>query len=128
LKDQQVMDAFGTNFRAERTRRLDVVAFRSSCSTDIAPVALRGISTAGINLGIALGQLLSNAVVKGFGEWTSRWAYAAPFAVQMFFVAFLAAGFYFVPESPWFLVRKGKDEQALKALQTLWGKDMNVSE
>jgi MFS family permease len=124
LKDQQVMDAFGTNFRTERTRRLDVVAFRSSCSTDIAPVALRGTSTAGINLGIALGQLLSNAV----GEWTSRWAYAAPYAIHMFFVAFLAAWFYFVRESPWFLVRKGKEEQALKALQTLWGKDMNVSE
>jgi MFS family permease len=98
-----------------------------ACS-EIAPVVLRGISTAGINLGIAMGQLLSNAVVKGFGEWTSRWAYAAPFAIQMFFVAFLAAGFWFVPESPWYLVRKGRDEQALQALQKLWGKNTDVSE
>ncbi|KAH5037000.1 hypothetical protein HBI75_079330 [Parastagonospora nodorum] len=98
-----------------------------ACS-EIAPVALRGISTAGINLGIALGQLLSNAVVKGFGEWTTRWAYAAPFAIQMFFVAFLSAGFYFVPESPWYLVRQGRDEQALKSLQTLWGNGIDVNE
>jgi len=98
-----------------------------ACS-EIAPVVLRGISTAGINLGIAVGQLLSNAVVKGFGEWTSRWAYAAPFALQLLFVAFLVAGFAFVPESPWYLVRKGKDEQALAALQKLWGKNTDVSE
>jgi MFS family permease len=98
-----------------------------ACS-EIAPVVLRGISTAGINLGIALGQLLSNAVVKGFGQWTSRWAYAAPFAIQMFFVVFLATGFWFVPESPWYLVRVGKDEQALQALQKLWGKNTDVSE
>lgn len=98
-----------------------------ACS-EIAPVVLRGISTAGINLGIAVGQLLSNAVVKGFGEWTTRWAYAAPFAIQLFFVAFLVCGFVFVPESPWYLVRRGKDEEALQALQKLWGKDMDVRE
>ncbi len=55
------------------------------CS-ELSPVILRGITTAGVNLGIVLGQLLSNAVVKGFGERTDRWAYRAPFAFQFFFV------------------------------------------
>ena len=50
------------------------------CS-EISTVVLRGISTAGINLDIAIGHLLSNAVVKGFSERTDRWAYAAPFAI-----------------------------------------------
>ncbi|KAH7558305.1 hypothetical protein BM1_05577 [Bipolaris maydis] len=93
---------------------------------EIAPVVLRGISTAGINLGIAIGQLLSNAVVKAFGERTDRWAYAAPFAIQLFFCLFLICGLPFAPESPWYLARKGKDTEALRALQTLWGKDTNV--
>ncbi|RXG50444.1 hypothetical protein VDGE_04820 [Verticillium dahliae] len=62
-----------------------------ACS-ELAPVALRGYATAGVNLGIALGQLLSNEVVKAFGEWTSRWAYRGPFATQLFFVAFLLDG------------------------------------
>jgi len=55
------------------------------CS-ELSPVILRGITTAGINLGIVLGQLLSNAVIKGFGERADRWAYRAPFAFQLFFV------------------------------------------
>lgn len=70
-----------------------------ACS-EIAPVVLRGISTAGINLGIAIGQLLSNAVVKGFGQRTDRWAYAAPFAIQLSFSLFLLCGFPWIPESP----------------------------
>lgn len=52
----------------------------------VSPVSLRGITTAGINLGIVVGQLLSNAAVKGFGERTDRWAYRAPFALQLIFV------------------------------------------
>lgn len=47
---------------------------------------IRGITTAGVNLGIVIGQLLSNAAIKGFGERTDRWAYRGPFAIQFFFV------------------------------------------
>lgn len=64
-------------------------------------MVLRGISTAGVNLGIAVGQLISNSVIKGFGEWDDRWAYRAPFAMQLFFALFLAVGLIFAPESPW---------------------------
>jgi MFS family permease len=95
---------------------------------EISPVVLRGISTAGMNLGIAIGQLLSNAVVKGFGERTDRWAYAAPFAIQIFFSLFLACGVWWAPESPWYLARKGKDDQALDSLQRLWGRDTDVTD
>jgi MFS family permease len=97
------------------------------CS-EISPVALRGISTASINLGIAIGQLLSNAVVKGFGERTDRWAYAAPFAIQIFFSLFLTCGLPWVPESPWYLVRNGKDKEASKSLQRLWGKNTDIKD
>jgi hypothetical protein len=49
-------------------------------------VVIRGITTAGVNLGIVIGQLLSNAAIKGFGERTDHWAYRGPFAIQFFFV------------------------------------------
>ncbi|KAF8861093.1 maltose permease [Acephala macrosclerotiorum] len=97
-----------------------------TCS-EIAPVVLRGLSTAGINLGIAIGQLLSNAAVKGFGERTDHWAYRAPFVLQLFFVAFLLCGLPFAPESPWFLVRKGRYDEASVALTKLYGKNKDVS-
>lgn len=94
--------------------------------SQITPVVLRGLSTAGVNLGIALGQLLSNAAVKGFGEREDRWAYRGPFTLQLFFVAFLLAGLWFAPESPWYLVRKGRYDEAERAMKKLWGKDKRV--
>ena len=44
-------------------------------ASELAPIALRGIVTAGVNFAIVIGQLLSNAVIKGFGDRTDRWAY-----------------------------------------------------
>ena len=55
-------------------------------ASELAPIALRGIVTAGVNFAIVIGQLLSNAVIKGFGDRTDRWAYGGPFAVQWLFV------------------------------------------
>ncbi|KAE9373956.1 general substrate transporter [Stipitochalara longipes BDJ] len=95
------------------------------CS-EITPVVFRGISTAGVNLGIAIGQLISNSVIKGFGERTDRWAYRGPFAIQFLFALFLAIGLPFSPESPWYLVRAGKPEQARKSLERLFGKDADT--
>ncbi|KAJ1325303.1 MFS transporter SP family general alpha glucoside:H+ symporter [Microdochium nivale] len=96
-----------------------------ACS-EIAPVALRGFATAGVNLGIAIGQLLSNAVVKAFGEREDRWAYAGPFATQLFFVLLLLALLPFAPETPWYLARKGKREQALAEIRKLYGSDYDA--
>ncbi|KAL4814745.1 maltose permease [Aspergillus spinulosporus] len=96
------------------------------CS-EITPVVLRGLSTAGVNLGICVGQLLSNAVIKGFGERQDRWAFAGPFAIQLFFSVVLLAGLPFAPESPWHLIRKNQADEARRSLHKLWGKDFDVS-
>lgn len=95
------------------------------CS-EIAPVALRGFATAGVNLGIAIGQLLSNAVVKAFGEREDSWAYRGPFATQLFFVIFLVALFPFAPESPWYLVRNGKKEEAIETIRKIFGREYDA--
>lgn len=96
------------------------------CS-EITPVVLRGLSTAGVNLGISVGQLLSNSVIKGFGERQDRWAYAGPFAIQLLFTVILFAGVPFSPESPWYLVKQDKPDEARKSLRKLWGPDFDVA-
>lgn len=95
-------------------------------ASEIAPVALRGYATSGVNLGIALGQLLSNAVVKAFSDRRDSWAYRGPFATQLFFVAFLAVFLPILPETPWHLARKGKKEEAIKAIRQLFGRDFDA--
>jgi len=69
-------------------------------TSELSPVVLRGIATAGVNLGIGIGQLTSNGAIAGFGNRVDRWSYRGPFAMQLLFVAFLAAGLPFAPESP----------------------------
>lgn len=112
------------------------------CS-EISPVVLRGITTAGVNFSIVIGQLLSNAAIKGFGNRSDRWAYRGPFMLQLLFVgkhhlsltpslylceiAILAVGLPFAPESPWYYVRKNRIEDARKALQYLYGPNVDVS-
>lgn len=90
-------------------------------TSELTPVVLRGVATAGVNLGIALGQLLSNSVVAGFGSRTDRWAYRAPFAFQLAFVAILLLGWPWAPESPVWLVKKGRFVEAHQSLEKLWG-------
>ena len=96
------------------------------CTSEIAPVQLRGIATAGVNLGIAIGQLLSNSVVAGFGGRDDRWAYRGPFALQLAFAAFLAIFLPFAPESTWYLVKKGKVDDARHSLIKLWGSEADI--
>ncbi|KAK8931769.1 hypothetical protein H634G_04288 [Metarhizium anisopliae BRIP 53293] len=95
-------------------------------TSECAPVVFRGISTAGVQFGLGSGQLLSNAVIKAFGEWTSRWAYQAPFAIQLFFCAFLIAFLPFGPETPWYLARVGKREEAKRSLCKLYGSGVDI--
>ncbi|EHK39945.1 hypothetical protein TRIATDRAFT_42157 [Trichoderma atroviride IMI 206040] len=96
-------------------------------ASECAPVAFRGIATAGVQFGIGTGQLLSNVAIKGFGGWESRWAYRAPFAIQLFFCAFLLVLLPFAPETPWHLARVGKREQAKKALRKLYGASVDIN-
>lgn len=51
-----------------------------------------------------------------------EWAYRIPYALQWMWPVPLAIGVYFAPESPWWLVRKGRVEEAKKSLIRLTSK------
>ncbi|KAN0086099.1 General substrate transporter [Tylopilus felleus] len=93
---------------------------------EVSPLALRGITTAAVNLWIDLGQFLSNGVIRGTGNRTNVYAYKLPFALQWIFPVILLIGLPFAPESPWWLVRKGRYEDAEKVLIHLGGPTINA--
>lgn len=83
------------------------------------PLALRGFLTSFVNICWVIGQLIAAGVLEGLVNNTTKWAYKIPFAVQwawpipLFILAWLA------PDSPWWLVRKGRVPDAEKSMSRL---------
>lgn len=82
-------------------------------------MSLRGQLTAYINLCFVMGQLLANGVIAGTSQLSDHWAYSAPFAIQWLWPVVILVGVLFAPESPWWYVRKGRLDDALKSLNRL---------
>lgn len=72
------------------------------------------------------GQLLGNGVTAGTATLKNHWAYSIPFALQWFWVLVILPGVFFIPESPWWLMRKGRLDEARDSLRRLASKKVNV--
>jgi MFS transporter, SP family, general alpha glucoside:H+ symporter len=95
------------------------VVIAPAYASEVCPMALRGVLTAYVNLCFVMGQLLGNGVTAGTNNIDSHWAYSLPFALQWFWIAVLLPGMFFVPESPWWLVRQGRMDDARHSLARL---------
>ncbi|KXL47531.1 hypothetical protein M433DRAFT_57808 [Acidomyces richmondensis BFW] len=95
-------------------------------ASEVCPVALRGILTSYINLCFVIGQLIANGVIAGTSKLDSHWAYSGPFAAQWVWPVVILIGWPFAPESPWWLVRKGKLKEAEHSLRRLASDQVDV--
>ncbi|KAG0645618.1 Maltose transport 3 [Hyphodiscus hymeniophilus] len=88
-------------------------------ASEVCPVALRGYLTTYVNFCWGLGQVIGIGVIKSMLGRTDEWAYRIPYALQWMWPVPLFIGVLLAPESPWWLVRKGRTEDAKKALLRL---------
>ncbi|KAI0116413.1 sugar porter family MFS transporter [Nemania sp. FL0031] len=95
-------------------------------ASEVCPMALRGYLTSYTNLCFVTGQLLGNGVTAGTQTLNNHWAYSIPFALQWFWVLIIIPGVFFIPESPWWLVRRGQHEEARNSLRRLASKKVNI--
>lgn len=91
-------------------------------ASEVCPVALRGYLTTYVNFCWGLGQVIGIGVIKSMVNRHDEWAYRIPFALQWMWPVPLLIGVLFAPESPWWLVRKGRLEDAKKSLRRLTSK------
>lgn len=85
-------------------------------ASEVCPIALRGYLTTYVNFCWGLGQVIGVGVIKSMLGRTDEWAYRIPFALQWMWPVPLFIGIYLAPESPWWLIRKGRVEDAKKSL------------
>lgn len=95
-------------------------------ASEILPTALRTYMTSYTNMCFILGQLISAGVLKGLSTRTDEWGYKIPFALQWVWPAFLIPLIYMAPESPWYLARMNRMDDALASLKRLQSKDSTM--
>jgi len=88
-------------------------------ASEVCPVALRGVLTSYINMCFVIGQLIANGILAGTSQLDTHWAYSAPFAMQWVWPLVILIGWPFAPESPWWLCRMGRLEDAEQSLRRL---------
>lgn len=67
----------------------------------------------------ATGQFIGAGVLQSFINRRDDWAWRIPFALQWLWIPLLAVAAFFMPESPWYLVRQGKYAEAEKSVLRL---------
>ena len=97
-------------------------------AAEVTPNVLRPYLTSLVSLCWSVGYLIGTATLRGFLSMKGEWAFRIPFAIQWALPIPLAIGIFLAPESPWWLARKGRTDQAVKALRRLRSKDATEDE
>ena len=88
------------------------------CS-EIVPIKLRAPATQMLQMFWAIGAIIVGAVTYVYNEDPGQAAFRIPVALQWMFPTPLAILIFIAPESPWWLVRKGRLEEAAKSVKRL---------
>lgn len=115
-------------------------------SSEVCPMAIRDILTSYVNLCFVMGQLLANIICAGTSRLDDHWAYSIPFAMQAclptrcilnrrladhsqwLWCIIIIPGLVFLPESPWWLVRKGRLAEAEVVLRRLASPKVDIQQ
>ena len=97
-------------------------------ASEVCPLALRGYLTTYVNLCWAIGQFIAAGVLDGLIDNKTKWGYRIPFAVQWAWPVPLMVVCFFAPESPWYLVRTDRLEEAKRTLHRLSNKSSDETD
>ncbi|KAJ9138343.1 General substrate transporter [Pleurostoma richardsiae] len=95
-------------------------AFQTGCiaySSEMVPTCLRPFVTAWIGICWGFGFFIGSLIIRACLNLPGQWAWRLPFLVQFVWPVPLLICFLFAPESPYFLVRKSRLEDARATLR-----------
>lgn len=95
-------------------------------ASEVCPIHLRAYLTTYVNLCWVLGQFIASGVMRAMVSRDDKWGYKIPFALQWAWPIPLIIGIYLAPESPWWLVRRDRVEDAKKSLARLTTRNSGI--
>lgn len=94
--------------------------------SEMAPLAIRGAVSAGMNFAIVLGQCVAYGVMRETAYHTGSQQYKILFMTQWGFCIIGLAILPFFPESPYWLISHGKEDKARKNVAKLHAADFDL--
>ncbi|KAG9231327.1 alpha glucoside transporter [Amylocarpus encephaloides] len=95
-------------------------------AADICPTSLRAYMTSWINMCWVIGQLISSGMLRGLLNRHDQWGYRIPFAIQWIWPVPIIIGTLLAPESPWWLVRQNRLEEARNAMLEITSQNTGI--
>ncbi|XP_014561387.1 hypothetical protein COCVIDRAFT_33734 [Bipolaris victoriae FI3] len=95
--------------------------------SEVAPKRFRGAIVSGYQFCITIGLLLASVVDNATKDRMDSGSYRIPMALQWLFACVLGIGLFLLPESPRWYVKKGRTQDAARALGTLRGQHFESS-
>lgn len=91
-----------------------------SYAAEVSPTRLRAYLTTYVNMCWLVGQIIASGILQSLvSRMQGEWAYRIPFALEWAWPVPLICGILFAPESPWWLVRKHRIQDAKISLRRL---------
>ncbi|KAJ1308989.1 hypothetical protein OPQ81_004671 [Rhizoctonia solani] len=96
-----------------------MVACIPTYQSECAPKSIRGALVMGSQLATTIGLLLASVVNQAALKLAGEASWRTPIAVQIAFAGVLCLGMFFLPESPRYYIKKGRNEHALRSISQL---------
>lgn len=98
-----------------------LVTFSNIYTAEVAPAHMRGVMVALFAYWVNIGSIMGAVVDNKTKERLDELSYRIPLACLYIVPTMLFAALFFVPESPRWLLHRGKEQDARKALEQLRG-------
>ncbi|KAM0263968.1 hypothetical protein ACHAQJ_001003 [Trichoderma viride] len=104
------------------------IANAPAYASEIVPLPLRGACTATLQMSWSIGSIIVAAATLGYNKRNDEWSWRVPLALQWIFPTPLLVLIFIAPESPWWLIRRGRKEEAIRSIERLGGESAENSQ
>lgn len=105
-----------------------LVTFSNIYTAEASPAHLRAVMVALFSEWVNIGSIVGAVVTNATQSRLDKASYQIPVGILFVVPVVLAAGLFFVPESPRYLVNRGKMDKARRALESLRGGSLRPEE